>query len=303
MTRGQDENLVLVVTDTHDIAEARDVLDGILASDRADTPAVTQRRNLDLQQPGQQPPQPQVKPRCEIPDWFEDLRAEVAAELAATRKEHLEATTRRQQHPGKLEAAQRQIDIARAAAAPFDNAIRRARQQRDAAEHDRRQSAQALAGAQRFARRPAREALAGAEQRLANAQARVQAALDEAGPAQRALAKADRAHDAIRDNDFYGTILDGWAHRTGRVEQLQQQQALAGWRSWATGEPVTVDQLATVARALHVDLFRIPYDNRYAALEDAINTWTSLRGIDISPPPAHGHEHARLEPSGLEVGI
>ena len=45
VTRGSDENLICVITDSDDVAEARDVLDGIIALDRADIPAVTQRRN------------------------------------------------------------------------------------------------------------------------------------------------------------------------------------------------------------------------------------------------------------------
>ena len=46
ITRGQVENLVLVVTDSHDIADAVDVLEQVLASDRADRPATSVRRDL-----------------------------------------------------------------------------------------------------------------------------------------------------------------------------------------------------------------------------------------------------------------
>ena len=52
VTRGRDENVICVITDSNDIAEARDVLDGIVAVDRADIPAVTQRRTLAQQQRG-----------------------------------------------------------------------------------------------------------------------------------------------------------------------------------------------------------------------------------------------------------
>ena len=44
MTRGRDENTVCVITETHDVTAARDVLDAVLAADRADIPATTQRR-------------------------------------------------------------------------------------------------------------------------------------------------------------------------------------------------------------------------------------------------------------------
>ena len=70
MTRGQQDNLVYVVTDSDDIAEARDVLEAIMTSDRADTPEITQRRLLAQQH--RQSPRP--RPRCEIPDWFHRRR-------------------------------------------------------------------------------------------------------------------------------------------------------------------------------------------------------------------------------------
>ena len=64
MTRGRDTNQLLVVTDTADLAEARDVLDGVLAHDRADIPAVTQRRELAQQLP---PVTPAARPRTPQP--------------------------------------------------------------------------------------------------------------------------------------------------------------------------------------------------------------------------------------------
>jgi len=305
MTRGREQNVVLVITDTHDIAEARDVLDGILAADRADTPAVTQRRNLDQQQPRlPQRPRPVLRPRCEIPGWFEALRTEVDIELAATRREYQDSIVRREQHAGKLEAAQQQIYAADAVAAPYDNAIRSARRELDGAMHDRDEAARVVEGAGRFARRPAREALAVAELRVANAQPRFQSALNDAAPAQTARSKAIDAHDAIRDNDFYKTILERWAHHPERIDFLnERQQALADWRSWAIGEPVSIEQLATVADVLHDDLFQPGYDRRYAALEQAVTTWSAHHGLDISPQHAQLHDPVQLEAPGLELGI
>ena len=46
VTRGHEENSIHVITETDDVTEARDVLEGVLAVDRADIPAVTQRRRL-----------------------------------------------------------------------------------------------------------------------------------------------------------------------------------------------------------------------------------------------------------------
>ena len=63
MTRGRRENTVCVITESHDPAQARDVLDAVLADDRADIPATSQRRTLATQDR-------HIQPRCPIPDWL-----------------------------------------------------------------------------------------------------------------------------------------------------------------------------------------------------------------------------------------
>ena len=55
------------------------MLDGILALDRADIPAVTQRRTLAHTVHGHEPA---PVPRWKIPEWFEPLLAQARAELA-----------------------------------------------------------------------------------------------------------------------------------------------------------------------------------------------------------------------------
>jgi len=54
-TRGRDQNQLLVVAESGDLQEARDVLEQALANDRADTPAVAQRRQLEAQAPHRTP--------------------------------------------------------------------------------------------------------------------------------------------------------------------------------------------------------------------------------------------------------
>ena len=81
-TRGRDDNLLCVVTDSTEVAEARDTLEVILAFDRADIPAVTQRRNLAHQQPAEAWRQPSaLAGRCVVPEWFEPLRAALRRDL------------------------------------------------------------------------------------------------------------------------------------------------------------------------------------------------------------------------------
>lgn len=110
-TRGRDHNQLLVITDTDEPAEARDVLERVLTNDRADVPAVTQRRTLAQQ--------PRRAPRPE----------EAEAQLATARRALVEA--RREAEPYlravrdagmTMDAASSRVDSARAAmrgAAPW----------------------------------------------------------------------------------------------------------------------------------------------------------------------------------------
>ena len=59
-TRGRDDNEICVVTDSDDVAEARDMLEAILAVDRADIPATTQRRTLAQTWPAPTPRRPRA---------------------------------------------------------------------------------------------------------------------------------------------------------------------------------------------------------------------------------------------------
>jgi hypothetical protein len=71
-TRGRVDNQFYVVTASPDLAAARDVLDTVLASDRADVPAITQRRALAARQASVSP----VMERDDaIPAWVPPYRA------------------------------------------------------------------------------------------------------------------------------------------------------------------------------------------------------------------------------------
>ena len=71
-TRGRDDNRIHVVTDTADLAEARDVLDAVLAHDRADVPAVAQRRLLAQTAEGHR-----SRAHDPVPDWVEPWRLQL----------------------------------------------------------------------------------------------------------------------------------------------------------------------------------------------------------------------------------
>ena len=85
------------------LSEARDVLEGIVDSDRADIPAVVQRSQLAQQD--RPPPRPQ--PRCQIPDWFHDLRADAADNYRDARQALDDSMTQRARLVEVVEVAAR----------------------------------------------------------------------------------------------------------------------------------------------------------------------------------------------------
>ena len=123
-TRGRDENLLCVVTDSDNVAEARDVLEAILAFDRNDVPAVTQRRILAHQQPVMAPPdRPAAAPRCDIPEWFEAFRTATGGDLAAAEQAATTSAVLRSRLAESVAAAERQLARVEAATAPARRAL------------------------------------------------------------------------------------------------------------------------------------------------------------------------------------
>jgi hypothetical protein len=172
------------------------------------------------------------------------------------------------------------------------------------ATYDRDRAAKALKDTGRFARRPARQALADADHRVADADASLQAALQAAAPSHRALTTAIKERDALLGGDVHASILDMWADHDARIARLEErQEALIDWRAWASGEPLTADRIAFMARALHVNLFEPPYDARYAALEDVLLTWSGHHLSEISARELTTPEPAPVERSGIELDI
>ncbi len=120
-TRGRDENRIHVITDTYDLAEARDVLESVLAHDQADIPAVTQRRDLALQARSAHPGRPELT--SIIPGWVGPWRAQLEQ-----RREDLvdyldDRARRRAEAAAELADLQPALAAARATWQPYGNAI------------------------------------------------------------------------------------------------------------------------------------------------------------------------------------
>jgi hypothetical protein len=101
-TRGRNENVMRVVTDSDDIAEARDVLEAIVAVDRADIPATAQRRTLAATV--SRSPATRTR-RCDVPAWFPTVVANVQRDLLAAEQNETVADARRAQAAAAFAAA------------------------------------------------------------------------------------------------------------------------------------------------------------------------------------------------------
>jgi conjugative relaxase-like TrwC/TraI family protein len=302
VTRGRDENWICVITDSPDVAEARDVLETVLATDRADIPAVTQRRQLAEQAHAR--PQPSRRwdhpGRCEIPDWFDPLREQTHRELA-------EAEQRAAANAAKRKRLESQLEAARAVHDRLEEPTRWDRERLAAAERDVDKASQARALAEQRlqgcgirGRRQARRALAAADNQLTwgnhtleQTHASISPNVERYHHARhrvRELRDALRSHGALELLDRYGT--------TDRIPHLQQRlDALDTWWRFAKGDKLDVPRLAET-----LDILGNLDDHRghYRWLTDAVEQHAIDAGIHL---PTREPEALRLEPPGLEIGL
>ena len=118
MTRGREANFAYVITSESTLDAARKVLEGVLGSDRADIPAVVQRRHLAAQTPTKPTP-PVLRPRCTIPDWLQPVKQRALADFDRidTASDNIEI--RKDSEATKLTEANRALTEARTALAPY----------------------------------------------------------------------------------------------------------------------------------------------------------------------------------------
>ena len=296
MTRGRDDNRVYVVTDTHEMSDARDVLEGIVASDRADIPAVVQRRQLAQQ--GRQPPRPQ--PRCQIPDWFHDLRADTADIYRQARQALDDSTAARERLVEVVDIAARRITDANSMCAPFDAALDVAHDAVKQAEAARRAAQQRLDESGLRGRRQARTELAAANEGVASTGELLAFAREQAREpyAHRNIARTqiETARDALRTHD----ILAKWQYFPEHLALAEARvDALDIWHDWATGKPVTQETLEEAVRTLHGISAHEP-DNGTRQLANVIHEWAERRGVELARPP--DEQHRSIE-TGIEIDL
>lgn len=297
ITRGQMENLILVVTDTHDLADAIDTLQHILTTDRADHPATRTRHELAAAVPTTA-----TTPRCDIPDWFHDLhhtaRADVAEAHTALAAEQ-QRDTELQHRIGQLA---RQLADIEQRCAPHDLAIARITNDLHQAQERQRDAERALATTGPLHRRTARHTLAEAATGVATARTardglmrRAQPLLDQRNELRTEL---HRLEEHVRIDRQLARSLNRYDNRLAASQHCLD--ALDTWANWATGHDV---RLAALINAAH----HLQHTRGAHQLLEPLQAW--LHEHDLTPrhpvataQPAMQHEPRRETP-GLDIGM
>ena len=276
MTRGQRENLALVVTNTHDPAEARAVLEAVLFSDRADIPATVQRRTLAATVPTSVPQR-----RVQIPDWFDQVRADAEESRRVAQQRLDERNTERAAARERVAAARHELPAAQEAHAPFVEQVDAAERIVNEAQSGLHQAEGELRRAGRIHRRTARRDVDAASDVLAVATDRLSRAEELAAPTRR---RVNELRDVIDDHHRMDSTrrmfdqfndLDGVAHDAGRL-----CHALDQWKHWANGRNVSDTVLVEIAATLG------DHDDRpgISQLAAPLAQWAQRRGLELQPP-------------------
>jgi len=298
-TRGRDDNILCVVTDGDDVAEARDVLEAVLAADRADVPATTQRRTLAQTTRQLTPAAPTATPRCEIPDWFSTVLTDAQHALLDAQTREAQRAARR----AESTAAANLTDTVLAEVATATAADRGALHHAEARAVDARRrltaAAHRLDTAPRRHHRTLRHELHIAQHQLDRAEDYLDRTRQRTAPVierhTEAVAAQRNAHEHLRTCETIDR-LDAMLPSGG--EQRVHVQALVTWRHWAEGHDVPNATLHTafavlahrpspeqqLAAALHHDLGNTTVDRGWIATHHEVTPMSVARpdfGIEL----------------------
>jgi conjugative relaxase-like TrwC/TraI family protein len=289
MTRGRHENTALVVTAERSIEAAIDILGRVLASDRADTPAISQRRELAAQIPSIVRT-PQRHPQCDVPDWWHTLRAATHTALVAVEDDIGKMRTSQVERTDQLQRAHAEVAQTAQALGPhraeYSAADRRLRRAESAqAEAEAHLDRVGLRG-----RRAARERLAEARTELLDARTAFEPIDAVWQPLRQAAAKAERSIDLLEDSHEMLDRIDTRRQLPEQHAALRNRiEALDTWRHWATGGALTVEAATAAAEALDVGP-----DRRSRVLADTMHIY-SPELIVSCDAPAFEHDSTRHE--------
>ncbi|CAN5759117.1 hypothetical protein BH18ACT2_BH18ACT2_08480 [soil metagenome] len=292
-----------MVTASSDVTEARNVLENVLAADRDDIPAVTQRRTLAaINQP---PPQPAPAPRCHIPDWFHALRHETTTALRQAEHHAAADGERRRQHKVRRAGLQQEQATVAADYSAHEARLADARTVVGYARSRLEASYENLQGAGLRHRRTARHLVDANKERLDAAQANLQRVEANAEPVRQRLTNLDRQIHDLDPNRALIEILDGWARQSHPHHDLDQLRgidtSLNSWQRWASGQPITVVELDDTIITLEDAGSSSSGSDAHELLARVARSWAADYGIELSPP-VHQLEHEAPTPD-LSLGI
>jgi hypothetical protein len=283
-SRGRERNVIAVITASHDLEEARDILERVLANERADLPAIAQRRELAVEARPVARAQLRPQPRCGVPEWFDEFaasigdtvrklegtegrfdreRSKLAERLAEARRHRAEADRQLDPHRPALEEASRDVEDAR-------RRVRSANAQ--------------LSQSSALKRRGARRSVDEAQTSLDAALERQQHVDLAARPAIQLAAAADTEVRKIRDRLNTLDMRERWAlgyTDVGRLRDLAH--ALQHWRHWADGHLMSAEAIAHVVDVL--DNAGSIDRSDAAALVAPLRDWAADRGQPMTMRP------------------
>ena len=245
-TRGCDENRIHVVTETDDLSEARAVLDGVLAHDWADIPAVAQRRYLAHSDGS--PQRAEADPL--LPDWVQPWRQR----LDDRRQQLIDGLTDRQDRRTvarhEVHELQPLLDAARKAWEPYARPIRDLEQRLDselrpAMWEANRQARAAGLGHRHTTQRHATQAA----EAVNNAEAAIASIRSDGAPHKKDL---DRLQ--IHAGELQAaTESHGWLDQHDRQQVTQLDQVLDAvdtYTAWLDGRATPTARLAHAVETL-----------------------------------------------------
>ena len=288
MTRGRETNLAYVITPEQTPEAARQVLDGVLAGDRADIPAVVQRRQLAAQPPTK-PAIPVLRPRCGVPDWFAPVRAAAIDDLDKVNDAIHAIDTRHTTEAQTLADATAALHDAKSALRPFDLPFRDALKGVADAKAGVAVARAAVDERTWVGRRPAQQHHATAEVLLANADTALNAVTAGRHPYLQAVDKAERRLETIMDGARTRDMLDRYEYLPEKHSAaLHMITALDLWHDWATGTNTPAEQVTWVVETFE-SLGKHSDQQSFKVLAEAIRTRTpeliTVRAIEIERHP------------------
>ncbi len=287
MTRGRHENTALVVTGDQSVEAAIDVLTQVLASDRADTPAIAQRRELAAQIP----PivrAPELQPRCQVPDWWHARRDDLVDAIGTVRRDLVAAEAARHERAGMFAIARFNAGQAAVALRPYRHGRRDLVDRLTQAEATKQRAEETLSGSGLFERRACRVRLADASAKVEELGAAVDA-LDQRWKSRRdADYRANRRLNEVGESHQLRDRLDQARKLPQRLALLTDHLAAFDcWRDWAQG-----GQIAVAVATRMVEVLDLPTDGGYNnALAAAVRRVSPhLIAQPEAAPIAHEHD-------------